>query len=144
MILKNKILCFCTALLLPISAIAKQPVEGGCEILVSSSVNPSIPFNVTVVKSPTYPGQWFAPTVSTEIVVPVNADISPGPNDYSQTVVQAIDGLGGSNDAVASFVIPAFTNLKFSTVNIYASVSEPLNKSKQTVTAYCQASTLLR
>lgn len=142
--IKTTIINIGMALLIPLSAAAKQPVAGGCEILVAPSVNPSIPFTVTVAKSPTYPGQWFAPTVSVEITVPVNPDITPGPNSYSQTVTQAIDGLGGSNDALASFIIHAFTNLVFTDVGIFATVEETLNKNKQSITATCNAMTVLR
>lgn len=142
--IKSTIINIMMALLIPLSAAAKQPVADGCEILVTGSVNPSIPFTVKVAKTPAYPGQWIAPTVSVEIMVPVNPDISPGPNSYSQTVTQTIDGLGGSNDALATFVIHAFSNLVFTQVEIFATVGETLGKNKQSIAATCNAVTVLR
>ena len=142
--IRSMIFGICVALVLPMSAMAKPPdvVAEGCEILVTPSVSAGMPFTVTVVKMPSYPGQWFAPEVMVEIDVPVNADML-GPNSYSQSVTQTIDGLGGSNDATADFVIPAFPNLEFKTVDIVATVSEPVNKNRVKVMATCEGKTTL-
>jgi hypothetical protein len=129
--IKSTSLLFLIVSLLSLSAAAKQPVTGGCSILVAPTVNANTPFTVTVAKSPTYPGQWVAPSVTVEMTVPVDATIMPGPNSYSQTVHQTIDGLGGSGDAEAVFVIPAFANLLFQDVGIIATVTEPLNKTRR-------------
>lgn len=131
----------CMALLLPMSATAKQPVADGCEILVASTIAPDSPFTVTVAKKPAYPGQWVAPEVSVEVTAPLNADLEPGPNSYSQTVDQQIDGLGGSNHAIATFIIPAFSNLDLTgAVHVFATVAEPVNKGKS-VNTYCESVT---
>lgn len=143
---RTAILNICLALLIPLSAAAKPPkgpVPGGCELLLAPAVSPGIPFTVTVVRVPSYPGQWFAPEITVEISVPVNPDITPGPNSYNQSVTQRIDGLGGSNDATADFVIPSFTNLVFEDVNVFATVSEPVRKNKLSVLATCEAVTSL-
>ena len=131
------------ALLLPLSAAAKQPVPDGCEIVVAGRVDPDVPFTVTVIRSPAYPGQWFQPTVSVEVVAPVDAAVEPGPNTYSQSVVQEVDGPGGSNDATATFIIPAFLNLDFTgAVTVFATVSEQVNKGKS-IETFCEAVTSL-
>jgi hypothetical protein len=117
----------CLGLMLPFAAVAKKPVAAdGCAVLVPAQVSADAPFTVTVSKEPAYPGQWFAPTVTVEVVVPVNAALL-GPNSYSQTVTQTIDGLGGDNNAKATFVIPVLPNLDVtSPVNVFATVSEPV------------------
>ena len=130
----------CMAFLLPMSAAAKKPQPDGCEILVATTVDPDIPFMVTVARSPSYPGQWFEPTVSVEVTAPVN-DALLGPNTYTQIVVQTIDGLGGSNDATATFIIPGFPNLDLTgAVDVFATVSEPVNRGKS-IETYCEAVT---
>jgi hypothetical protein len=132
----------CLAVLFPLAAPAKQPVADGCALLVAASVAADVPFPVTVTRLPAYPGQWVAPTVTVEVVAPVN-DALLGPNRYSQTVTQEIDGLGGANDATATFLIPAFPNLDLTgTVSVYATVSEPVNRGKSLET-FCVAETSL-
>lgn len=129
--MKTRLMNVCMALLLPLSAAAKQPAPAGCEVLVSAIVNPDVPFTVTVARSPAYPGQWFSPTVTVEVVAPVNGTSLLGPDSYSQTVTQTYTGLGGSNDATATFIIPVFPNLDITgAVNVFATVSEPVNRNK--------------
>lgn len=143
--MRNRILSLCIAVLIPLSAAAKKPVDGGCEVLVTPQVDPDVPFTVTVVKTPSYPGQWFAPTVAVEVTSPVDASLL-GPNTYAQTVTQQIDGLGGSNDATSTFVIPVTPNLDVTgTVAIQATVSEPRNRRSNRLIkqATCTADTLL-
>jgi hypothetical protein len=132
----------CLALLIPASAVAKQPVPDGCEILLATRVDPDVPFTVTVTRSPAYPGQWFSPTVTVEVVAPVDAALL-GPNSYSQTVTQTVDGPGGANNATATFVIPGFPNLDLTgTVAVYATVAEPVNRGLSLET-FCTATTTL-
>ena len=143
----NRILSLCIAVLIPLSAAAKKPTAGGCEILVAPQVDPDVPFTVTVVKTPSYPGQWFAPTVSVELTTPVDPSLL-GPNTYVQTIAQQIDGLGGSNDATSTFIIPISPNLDLTgTVTIEATVSEARNSrrpnSRQVVQSTCTADTTL-
>jgi len=141
---KITVLSVCVALSVPLSAAAKPPVTGGCQVLAPAIVNPDIPFGVTVARAPSYPGQWFAPEISVQITVPVEAGVTPGPNSYSQTVTQTVDGLGGSNSAEATFVVPSVTNLIFGDeVKVTATVSEPLNKNKDVETATCETVTLV-
>jgi hypothetical protein len=137
---KYTLLMLCLVVLVPLSASGRQPVPDGCKLLVPASVNADAPFNVTVARSPAYPGQWVSPTVSVEVVVPVN-DALLGPNSYSQSVTQTVDGPGGSNTATATFIIPAFPNLDLTgDVNVSAVVSEPVNRGK-TLETYCTAVT---
>ena len=139
--MKTTMMSVCMALLIPLSAAAKQPAPAGCEVLVSAIVNPDVPFTVTVARSPAYPGQWFSPTVTVEVVAPVIGATLLGPGSYSQTVTQTFTGLGGSNDATATFIIPVFPNLDITgAVNVYATVSEPVNRGKSRESS-CEAVT---
>ena len=139
--MKTTMMSVCMALLIPLSAAAKQPAPAGCEVLVSAMVNPDVPFTVTVARSPAYPGQWFSPTVTVEVVAPVIGTSLLGPDSYSQTVTQTYTGLGGSNDATATFIIPVFPNLDITgAVNVYATVSEPVNRNKSRESS-CEAVT---
>jgi len=138
------ILTLCAAMSMPLSAYAAQSIAGLCTILVPPSVNPGIPFRVTVARSPTYPGQWFRPRVTARITVPVNSAIMPGPNSYNQTVVQNVDGLGGQNKAYATFVVPEFPNLVFSNVAIRAYVENVNKNGRLTRVAVCDEVTALR
>jgi hypothetical protein len=128
----------CLAVLLPLSAASKPPVAAACEVLVPDTVTPGVDFEVTVARSPSYPGQWFSPTVTVEVVAPVIATVL-GPNSWSQTVTQTFLGLGGSNDATATFFIPAGLSVDMAGgLNVFATVSEPINKNKSRV-SYCEA-----
>jgi hypothetical protein len=139
--IKTKMMNFCLAVLIPLSAAARPPASADCEILVAATVNPDVPFTVTVSRSPAFPGQWFSPTVTVEVVAPVIGATLLGPNSYSQTVTQSFAGLGGANDATATFIIPVFPNLDVTgTVNVFATVSEPVNK-RRTRDSSCEAVT---
>jgi hypothetical protein len=51
-----------------------------------------------------------------------------------------VDGLGGSNDAAATFYIPYLGNIvSGARVNLSATVSEPVGKKKEAVVAACEA-----
>jgi len=139
--IKTMIINICMAVLIPLSAAAKAPAPAGCEILVAATVNADVPFTVTVARSPTYPGQWFSPTVTVEIVAPVTGATLLGPNSYSQTVTQTFTGLRGANDATATFIIPVFPNLDITgVVNVFATVSEPVKRRKSRESS-CEAVT---
>ena len=139
--MKTMMMKVCMALMIPLSAAAKQPAPAGCEVLVSAIVNPDVPFTVTVARSPAYPGQWFSPTVTVVVVAPVSGISLLGPDSYSQTVTQTYIGLGGSNDATATFIIPVFPNLDIAgAVNVFATVSEPVNRNKSRESS-CEAVT---
>ena len=141
MAIKNTFMTICVALLIPLSAVAKAPAAADCEVLVAATVNPDVPFTVTVARSPAYPGQWFSPTVTVEVVAPVTGVTPLGPGSYIQTVTQTFAGLGGSNDATATFIIPVFANLDITgVVNVFATVSEPVNRGKSRESS-CEAVT---
>lgn len=142
---KTTVISLCVALSVPLSAAAKPPVAGGCEVLVPGAVTTMTEFLVRIAKAPSYPGQWFAPEVSVQITLPVAPGVPLGPNSYRQSVTQTVDGLGGSNDADAFFVIPVLPNLVFGNqIAVAATVSEPLNKNGKLVeTATCEAVTVL-
>ena len=138
----------CLALLIPLSAAAKPPrlVADGCMVFVAGGVNPEIPFTVTVSKLDKYPGQWVSPEVSVEITVPLYDPLPPGttnpnPVSYKQSVTQAFDGLGATDDADALFVVPILPNLQPGDVTVAATVTEKLRKKK--VGATCEATTEL-
>ena len=149
--IKTAILKIGLVLLIPLTATAKPPilVADGCSLLVASGVNPGMPFTVTVQKEPAYPGQWAVPEISVEITVPLENQLPPGtlnpnPVSYSQNVTQTFDGLGATNDAVATFVVPSLPNLEDTgTVYISATVTEPRGKKKRAVGASCEDNTLL-
>ena len=141
MSIKKTILSICMTLLIPFSVAAKKPPTYSCEILVADQIDPDVPFTVTVTRAPSYPGQWVQPTVSVEVVAPVDEALEPGPNTYSQSVVQAVDGPGGSNDATATFIIPAFANLDVTgVVSVFANVSEATGRGKP-IETFCEATT---
>lgn len=145
---KTAIPNICLAVLIPLSATAKPPVPGDCELFVASGVNPDMPFTVTVARGDAYPGQWLSPTVMVEIDVPLQEPsagvVNPNPVSYSQNVTQTLEGLGLPNTVDTKFVIPELPNLvSGGSVNISATISEPLNKNKQTVTAICENNTTL-
>jgi hypothetical protein len=133
-------LSLCMAVPISLSAAAKAPVAVGCEVLVADTVAAGAAFPVTVARSPSYPGQWFSPTVTVEVVAPVVA-AAPGPDSWSQTVTQTFLGLGGSNDATAIFFVPELLNIdRTGVVEVFATVSEPISKGKSRV-SYCEAVT---
>ena len=144
--IKTTIISICMVLLISMSAVAKQPAADGCNILVvlpnqGTGVVANKPFEIKVIQSPSYPGQWFSPTISVEVIVPIDNAIMLGPNTYSQTVIQSVDGPGGSNIATATFVIPPLTNLDVNgDIYVFATVSETVNKGKSIAT-YCEAVT---
>ena len=146
---KSAILCICLALLIPLSAAAKPPklVADGCMVFVAGNVNPTTPFTVTVSRLDKYPGQWVSPEVSVEITVPLQNPLPPGttnpnPVSYKQSVTQAFDGLGATNDAEALFVVPLLPNLQpAGVVDVTATVVEKLRKKK--IGATCSATTQL-
>lgn len=139
--LQTMIITICMALCIPLSAAAKQPAPAGCEVLVPGKVDPAVPFEVTVARFPAYPGQWFSPTVTVQVVAPVVGATLLGPNSYSQTVTQTFTGLGGSNDATSTFIIPVFPNLDMTgDVSVFATVSEPVN-SRKSIESTCAATT---
>ena len=127
-------------LLLPLSAMAAKPEPAGCAILLNSDVYIDAPFSVTVVRVPRYPGQWFSPTVTVEVVAPIYQPASKlGPNRYTQTVSQTFPGLGGANKAETTLFIPSFTNLDTAGIlQVYATVSEPVARGKPRE-AHCEA-----
>jgi len=129
--IKSTMMAICMALMIPLTVAAKPPAPAGCQVQVATSVDPDVPFTVTVARFPSYPGQWFSPTVTVEVVAPVIASTLLGPNSYSQTVTQTFAGLRGSNDATATFIIPVFPNLDVTgVVHVFATVSEPVNRGK--------------
>ena len=151
------ILSICMALLIPMAAVAKQPEPAGCEILFVETIVPEslyepvsvaegVPFTVKVMKSPGYPGEWFKPSVSIEINVPLDEPMSANPltpETYSQIVTQTFDRKG-PNAAYATFIIP-FWLLKpdyDGLVNISATVSQQINRGKH-IETYCDADVML-
>ena len=85
-------------------------------------------------------GQWFKPTVTVEVVVPVNAT-NTGPNAYSQVVTQTFAGLGQPNVSRASFFIPDYLSVDLnSSVHVFASVSQPVNRGKS-IETQCETTT---
>lgn len=138
----------CAALLIPLVAGAKPPgTTADCQVLVPQAVSRDTPFNITVVRDPEFPGQWFSPTVTVEVFIPLT---SPRPNNvpdfYSQSVTQTTLGLLGPNRATAVFVIPSptsvLTALNFvdtqQDMMVVATVSEPVN-GRKTRDAVCDA-----
>jgi hypothetical protein len=132
------ILSICMALLTPLTATAKKPAPDACSIFAESPVSTDNSFDVVV--RPEGPGQWFKPTVSVEIVVPV-ISTSTSPNAYSQTVTQTFGGLGKPNIARATFIIPDRLSIDTSrSVGVFATVSEPVNRGKS-IESQCETTT---
>ena len=141
--IKTTITSICLALLIPIAAAAKQPVSDACTILVDTHVLTNEPFTITVSATEQYPGQWYDPTVSLDITVPINKELPGEINAYNQSVIQEINSPGGANEATATFVIPVVQNfLNEGTVKILAKIKEPVNRGKSLET-YCEATTIL-
>jgi len=137
------VLSICMALLIPMAAAAKQPVSDACTILVDSYVLINEPFTITVSATEQYPGQWYDPTVSLDITVPIDTGLPGEINAYNQSVIQEINGPGGANKATATFVIPVVQNfMNGGTVKILANIEEPVNRGKSLET-YCEATTIL-
>jgi len=125
------------------AAAAKQPVSDACTILVDSYVLINEPFTITVSATEQYPGQWYDPTVSLDITVPIDTGLPGEINAYNQSVIQEINGPGGANKATATFVIPVVQNfMNGGTVKILANIEEPVNRGKSLET-YCEATTIL-
>jgi len=137
------VLSICMALLIPMAAAAKQPVSDACTILVDPYVLTNEPFTITVSATEQYPGQWYDPTVSLDITVPIDTGLPGEINAYNQSVIQEINGPGGANKATATFVIPVVQNfMNGGTVKILANIEEPVNRGKSLET-YCEATTIL-
>lgn len=132
------VLSICMALLIPFSVAAKKPESEVCNIAV---VYTDLAFEVRVRPSS---GQWFQPTVSVEMVLPLMEFSTPG--TYSQIVTQEFDGLGIPNNALAFFAIPPETRYLnvdlMGTFNVFATVSEPVNKGKS-IETHCETSVSL-
>ena len=134
---KTMILSVCMALLIPLTASAKKPASIECMISAPVSVATGTSFEV-VVRPGT--GQWFKPTVTVEVVVPVNAT-NTSPNAYSQVVTQTFGGLGQPNVSRASFFIPDYLSVDLnSSVHVFASVSQPVNRGKS-IETQCETTT---
>lgn len=139
MSIKTMILGVCMALLIPMTAAAKKPATVDCSIRAESPVATGSVFNVVVRPAPG-DGQWFRPTVTVEVVVPVNAT-GTGPDAYSQTVTQTFGGLGQPNIARAAFIIPDYLSVDLARpVQVFATVSEPVNRRK-TIDSQCETTT---
>lgn len=135
--IKTTITSICLALLIPMAAAAKKPEPASCEVLVPGNLNPGDMFDVTVVRVPGYPGQFFAPTVMVELIAPVD-DGGDGPNSYSQVVTQSFD-LGESNRTQTTMWLPQLLNPDFDAdVVVIATVLQPVNKGKA-IESQCDA-----
>jgi hypothetical protein len=123
----------CAALLIPLSAAAKPPAPVGCQLIVPDSAQQGAEFQVTVVRDPEFPGQWFSPTVTVELFVPTGSTTPLVPQVYSQSVTQTFLGLGGANRAGVVFYVPTQTSLGWGVsgeVHVVATVSEPTSNRK--------------
>lgn len=155
MSIKTKLLNLCMVMLIPLTAAAKQPEPGACEVLFDGAV-PGEPFYVSAgsafdvtVKQLPAEGQWFVPTVSVEMSVPLDEpNSSPAnpltPGAYSQVVIQTFNSLG-PDSAKATFIIPVWLiNIQpgGAAVTVTATVSEPVNRGKSRETL-CEAVAIL-
>ena len=136
---KTMILGVCMALLIPMTAAARKPATVDCSISADSPVATGSVFDVVVRPGPG-DGQWFRPTVTVEVVVPVSAT-STGPHEYSQTVTQTFGGLGQPNVATSAFIIPDYITVDMTRpVQVFATVSEPVNRGKA-IESQCETTT---
>lgn len=134
---KTMILSICMAMLIPLTATAKKPAPSECRIVAENPVSTNRSFEVVVRPGS---GQWFRPTVSVEVVVPVNSTIT-GPDTYSQTVTQTFGGLGQPNIARAIFYIPDSLSIDLSrSVDVFATVLQPVNRVKS-IESQCETTT---
>jgi hypothetical protein len=125
------------ALLIPLTAIAKKPVPIECKIAADSPVATNNSFDVVVRPGS---GQWFRPTVTVEVIVPVIPTFT-GPNTYSQTVTQTFAGQGQPNVARASFFIPDRLSIDLNgSVNVFATVSQPVSRGRS-IESQCETTT---
>jgi hypothetical protein len=137
MFTKTMILGVCMALMIPMTTAAKKPATIDCRISAESPVATGSVFDVVVRPGA---GQWFRPTVTVEVVVPVNAT-STGPDEYSQAVTQTFGGLGQPNVARAAFIIPDYISVDLTrAVQVFATVSEPVNRGKA-IETQCETTT---
>lgn len=131
----------CITLLVPLSAAAKRTTPD-CAVLVEPAVQLDAPFTVRVRRVPAYPGQWFSPTITVEVVAPLVPTAS-GWESYSQTLTRTFQGILTANLAEFSFTIPASPDGEYDgEVDIFATVSEPVGK-RRTRDSFCEATTLI-
>lgn len=127
--IKTTITSICLALLIPISVAAKKPEVCNLEVVYTD-----LAFEVRVRPSS---GQWFQPTVSVEMALPLMDYTAP--DTYSQVVTQTFDSTRDS--ALAIFTLPAdesyITIDLTGTFNVFATVSEPVNRGKS-LESYCE------
>ena len=145
--MQSKTKTWATTLLLMLSAAtagAKPPADVGCAVLLPSAINTGLPYKVKVVRVPSYPGGWSRPTVTIDVVYPTTPDHVIG-DTREQTILRH-----NVTYALATFTAPeAFdpdTSLPVivagGTVNVMATVKEPINKRKFKETT-CSATTVV-
>jgi hypothetical protein len=131
----------CMAVLTPLAAGAAKP-SAGCAVLLPDSVQVGVPFEVKVRRVPAFPGQWFSPTITVDVVVQLVPEPS-GPRRFTLTFEETFPGILTSNEATAIFTIPDLANIDAEAdVDVFAMVSEPTS-GRVSRDSFCEESTVL-
>jgi hypothetical protein len=120
------ILAISLASIAPGLATAKKPQSSstaGCVILVDDIVYKTFPYEVKVVRDPSYPGAWRNPTFTIE------ASYTGSTQTVNATIEPSLANVFSVTYANASLVVPGDATFG-GTATISATVEEPLNKGK--------------
>ena len=133
------VLIACLVFLVSGTALAKKgrgrpPAQDvGCAVLLDPAVELGAPFVAVVRRVPSYPGQWWTPTITWIVTVPA----LPGHEEQTLSAEKTFRRIVSSNRAEAEFVISDEEGVDVDgEVLVQVTVEEPHQ------TAHCEASTV--